>query len=187
MSRDELRACMQLKDRNEAGAADIAQRQERMKNERDALADAPDSAAAARARLEPQLKAVEQADALVREHGKAVQDWNERMADFESKSKDMRNADRRRIVLKQERAALEAAEQPLVADRNEKVAAYERAVKDVNDKIGQHAARSSDWNKRNEELAAAEDRLNDARHKWTAECGDRRFREEDEIAIKAGK
>jgi hypothetical protein len=187
MTKDELRACTQLKASNDAGTAEIARRQELMSKERSDLAAAPDPAGSAKAEVEQQLKAVEQADAAVREHAKAVEDWNTRMAEFEAKSKDMRNADRRRTVLRQEQLALKAAEQKLVTDRNEKVAVYERGVTAANEAINNNAGRNADWNKRNEELAAAEDRLLDARHKWATECSNRRFREEDEIAIKAGK
>ena len=168
----------------------------RCRRERAELINAPAPVSAdPKVEVEPFLKAAQDADAKVREHAKAVQEWNDRMAEFEAKSKDMRNADRRRTVLKQEQLALKASEGPLVATQRDAIAAYERAVADYNKKIesGRGAGgadvntRNADWNKRNAELVQVEDRLNAARRKWTSECGNRRFREDDETAIKAGK
>jgi len=187
MSKEELRACMALKASNDKGSLEMERRRAELDKEREQLANAPDSGAAVRAAVEEKMKAVQELDAALDAHGKAVQDWNERMADFEKRSKDMRNADRRRQVLKQEQYALKANEEKLMAERKEKVAAYEAAVKDANDKIAQGGKQNADWNARNEQLTAAEQDLLDARRKWASECGDRRFREEDEIAIKAGK
>lgn len=187
LSKEELRACMALKASNDKGGLEMERRRVELDKERDELANAPDSGDAARAAVAEKLNAVKEADAALDAHAKAVEDWNERMADFEKRSKDMRNADRRRQVLKQEQFALKANEEKLMAERKEKVAVYEAAVKDANDKIAQGGKRNADWNARNEQLADAEQDLLDARHKWASECGDRRFREEDEIAIKAGK
>lgn len=187
MTRDELRACMTLKESNERSTAELDRRRTAIDKERAELANAPDSSTAIRAAVDEKLKAVQQADAAFGEHAKAIEDWNERMADFEKRSKDMRNADRRRQVLKQEQFALKANGDKLQAERDAKVAAYEASVKEANEKIAQGADRNSDWNKRNDQLTDDEQDLLDSRRKWASECGDRRFREEDEIAIKAGK
>lgn len=187
MTKDELRTCMRLKESNDSGMAEIERRQAQLDKEREELANAPDSSAGIRAAVDEKLAAVKQADAAYGEHGKAIQDWNERMAAFEARAKDMRNADRRREVLRQEHIALKATETRLLAERNEKVALYEAAVKEANEKLSQPSGRNAEWNKRSEALAADEQALLDSRRKWASECGDRRFREDDEAAIRAGK
>lgn len=187
LTRDELRACMRLKDSNDAGTAGIERRQAELDTEREALASAPDAGAAVRAAVEEKRKAVQEADAAYAAYGKTVEDWNTRMAEFEARAKDMRNADRRRIVLKQEQAALKLDEQKLVGERNAAIAAYETAVKEANEKLAQGGQGNAAWNKKSEALAADEQALLDARRKWATECGARRFREDDETAIKAGK
>lgn len=187
MSKEELRACMALKASNDKGSLEMERRRAELDKEREQLANAPDSGTALRAAVAEKLKAVQDLDAALDAHRKTVEDWNERMADFEKRSKDMRNADRRRQVLKQEQFALRANEEKLMAERQDKVAAYEASVQEANHRISQGGQRNADWNARNEQLGAAEQDLLDARHKWASECGDRRFREEDEIAIKAGK
>lgn len=187
MSRDELRACMKLKESNIARTTEIEQRNEQNRKEKQELLQAPDNAQAVRANVELRLEAVKQADALVREHGKAVEDWNERMAEFEKKSKDMRNERQRRQTMKDERYELKAKDEKLISDRAEKIAAYERAVTEANEKINQRAKLNEAWNKRNQELADDEDKLVEARDKWMTECSRRRYLEDDEKLIKAGK
>lgn len=189
MSKEELRACMALKDSNDRGAVDLERRQEQMSKERSELASAPETASPdPKVDVDPFRKAAEEADAKIREHAKAVRDWNERMTEFETKAKNMlHGADRARTALKREQAALTAAEPQLLANQTATIAAYERAVADYNKKVEQRGSRNVDWNKRNTELLAVQERLNESQRKWTAECGNRRFREDDETAIKAGK
>lgn len=187
MTKDELRACMRLKESNDSGMTDMERRRTALDKEREELANAPDSSAAIRAVPDQKLAELKQADASYAAHGKAIQDWNDRMAEFEARAKDMRNADRRREVLRQEHLALKATEAKLLAERNDKVAAYEASVKEANDKLAQSPNRNAEWNKRSEALASEEQALLESRRKWATECGDRRFREDDEAAIKAGK
>jgi hypothetical protein len=187
LTRDELRACMRLKESNEAGTTEIERRQAQLDQEREALVNAPDAGAGVRAAVDEKLNAVKQADAAYAAYGKRVADWNARMAEFEARSKDMRNADRRREVLRQEQVALKADEQKLVAERDAAIAAYEASVKEANAKLSQGDGGKAAWNKKSEALAGDEQALLAARRKWATECGDRRFREDDEIAIKAGK
>lgn len=187
MSRDELRACMKLKDSNVARTAEIEQRNEQNRKEKEALLAAPQAAPADRADIDAKLELVKQADALVRENGKAIEAWNARNAEFAEKSKEMRNAARRGQVLREEQFKLKAENEKLVADRAAKVVVYEKAVTDYNAQIGKRSNGNEEWNKKNAQLAADEDLLVAARDKWMAECSDRRFREDDEIAIRAGK
>lgn len=187
MTLDELRTCMKLRESNIASAYDIEKRNEQNHNEKQALLNASDGSKESRAEVDALLEAVKQADTLVREHGKAIEDWNERSVEFEKKAKDMRNERQRRQRLKDERIELKEVDEKLIADRTAKVALYERAVDEVNKKINQRSKLNEAWNKRNEQLADDQDKLVESRNKWTVECSRRRFLEEDEKAIKAGK
>lgn len=185
-TKEELRACMMLKESNIARTADLEKRNEVNRQQKADIMKAPESvAAAAKADVEAKLAIVKEADALVKENAKAISDWNERMAEFEKNSKEMRNADRRRQVLKEERYALKAKDDKLVADRAVKITAYEAAVAAANDGIAARAKAAEDWNKSNDALADEEDRLAEARDKWMAECANRRFLDDDEKEIKA--
>lgn len=187
MTKDELRACMKLQQGNSARKDDIEKRRLALREERSQLAQ-PDAAfTQARARVDAQLERVKQADAAVKSHAVQVEDWTARMTEFEANSKEMRNADRRRIVLRQERADLQAAGQGLTEARAEQVKIYEALVKAANDLRGNQGDRAAEWNKRNDALTDEEDALIDARSTYSADCANRRFREDDEAAIKAGK
>jgi hypothetical protein len=48
-------------------------------------------------------------------------------------------------------------------------------------------ARTVAYNERNKQLVKAGEDLQQERDLWAAECGSRRYREDDEIAIKQGK
>src|SRR6202007_2372630 len=144
-----------------------------------------EASAAAKADVDAKLADVKAGDALVRENSKAISDWNERMADFEKNSKEMRNADRRRQVLKDERYALKAKDDKLVAERGEKIKIYEASVAAANEKIAERAKAGAAWNKSNDALADEEDRLAEARDKWMADCANRRFLDDDEKEIRA--
>lgn len=184
MTKDELRACMTLDNDNEMRTDAIEKRHDALSKERDQLEKAPDDTAPLRAEVDKLLEEVKLADAKVGENAKLIEDWNSRMAEFTKKSKEMRNAARREQVLKQERIKLESANEPLVADRAAKVAAYEKAVETLNQRAGQRSSGSAEWNKRYDALRAEEAELNKSKDKWTSECSNRRFRENDEMAIK---
>lgn len=184
MSKDELRACMTLDQSNETRTDEIEKRHEALSKERDALENKQDDTEPQRAEVDRLLEEVKLADAKVAENAALIEDWNGRMAEFAKKAKEMRNAARREQVLKQERIKLESANEPLVADRAAKVAAYEKAVESLNQRITQRSSGSVEWNKRYEALRAEEAELNKSKDKWTSECSNRRFRENDEMAIK---
>ena len=82
--------------------------------------------------------------------------------------------------MEKERAALEA-------ERERVSAANRQAVDDYNARVATLDARAKSWNERNAQLSDRASKLEDARLDWVTNCADRRYREEDEIAIKAGK
>lgn len=184
MTKDELRACMTLDRDNERRTDEIEKRHEVLSRERDELEKIKDDTGPQRAEIDKLLEEVKQADAKVGENAAGIEDWNNRMAEFTKRKKDMRNAARREQVLKQERLKLEAANEQVLAERGARIAAYEKAVEALNQHTAQRGGASVEWNKRYEALRVEEAELNKSKDKWTAECSNRRFRENDELAIK---
>lgn len=187
MTKDELRACMKLKASNSARVLQLNLQNEQSKKERAELAGSADGSGALRAEAEKQLVIVKAADELVKASNALVTDWNARMAEYELNKKTMRNADRALQRLKNERSELKAKDDVLVADRAAKIAVYEAAVAAANGKISQRSSGNAEWNKKNEAMIAEEASLEEARDKYSEECASRRFKEDDEAAIKAGK
>lgn len=58
---------------------------------------------------------------------------------------------------------------------------------EVNAKVDALNARTAAWNMRNGAIAKRSEDLTQERDLWAAECGSRRYREDDEIAIQQGK
>ena len=48
-------------------------------------------------------------------------------------------------------------------------------------------AKATDWNRRNTAFTAEAQAVNRDREDWVADCGNRRYREEDELAIRRGQ
>jgi hypothetical protein len=189
-TKEELRACIQLKESNNARITELDKRAEESKKERAALAGAPQdngAVTAAKAELEVKVAEFKAADGAVADNTKALKDWEARMLDFEDRSKIMANADRAKKKLSDERDMLKAKEKTLVADRDAKYKVYEAAVAKVNETIGVKGNANAEWNKKNAELIAEQEKLQASRDKWLAECANRRFIDTDEQEIKAGK
>jgi hypothetical protein len=188
-TKEELRACMQLKDANNARIIELDKRAEENRKEKQALLNAPKDtgAADAKAEVESTLAVFKAADALVAANTAALKDWEARKDDFEERSKIMANADRAKKKLMEERDALKAKEAGLVADRDQKYKLYEASVNKANESIGSRGNANADWNKKNAALVEEQEKLQASRDKWFAECANRRFIDTDEKEIKAGK
>lgn len=194
-TKEELRACMMLKESNNARTTELDAKAEQMRKEKQELLKAPppQDLTAEKAAVEAKLNEFKAADAAVGENTKVINAWNDRLADFEQRSKIMANAERERKKLMSEREGLKVKEEKLVAERAVKHAAYEEAVTAINAKItsGATSNANADWNKRNNALADEQERLSADRDRWLADCGNRRFIDDDEREIrkemKAGK
>jgi hypothetical protein len=81
-------------------------------------------------------------------------------------------------------AAEEAAMQSSLATLDH---TSEEAVKAYNQRVQDHGARIDAYNQRNAALSTDATAWQTAQDSWTTNCGDRRYREDDEIAIKRGK
>ncbi len=103
--------------------------------------------------------------------------------------------------LKRDREALGQREKPLDREKAEIVAegesikaaretldrTSEEAIQAFNQRVLDNDARVDDYNKRNAALKADATAWQAASDQWKTQCGDRRYREDDEIAIKRDK
>ena len=65
--------------------------------------------------------------------------------------------------------------------------AYQAGVKAHNERVTVRDAKVTDWNARNAAAVEASVKHQEARTLWLNECANRPYREDDEVAIKAGK
>jgi predicted nucleic acid-binding Zn-ribbon protein len=124
-------------------------------------------------------------NAKYKDYAARVAQWNERAAKVEEmegvrRERERRSLDRERGELQKQQAELEAERVRIETTSNQAVAAY-------NDKAKALEARVDSWNQRNAELTARVNAVNNDRETWQSDCAERRYREDDEIAIKRGE
>lgn len=186
MTRDELRVCMTRQAAINRERDAIEAQQAELTEARKSLSGGADDSASLKAEIAQALTAVRAAEVKVRENNAAIQDWNRRMQELEEAT-GVRNLERRKYDLMDEQKELRARSIAVGAELNDRGAAYEALVKRFNDRAAERDAKVQAWNKRNAELSEASRRVADEREAWAADCAGRRFREEDEQAIQAGK
>lgn len=134
-----------------------------------------------------QRTANDELSAKFKAYGARVEGWNKRVAEFNESKKTGAAADRERKALDEERAAFDKERPLLEADKVTVVASLTDDVKVFNERAVKIDARSADWNRRNNEANDANQASEGDRKTWIATCANRRYREEDETAVRQGK
>jgi|GEM_PF-544901 len=134
-----------------------------------------------------QRQSSDELSAKFKAYGARIEGWNKRVLDFNEAKKTGAAADRERKALDDERAAFEKERPLLDAEKTAVVARVTEDVKVFNERAGKVDARSADWNRRNNEANDANQALEGDRKTWVATCANRRYREDDEAAIRQGK
>jgi len=188
LTRDELRVCL-----NQEG--DIRGRIEKHEALRPAIADEKNAIVALQDALKAELtalqprhkEAVETLNAKNVAHGKRVEAFNESAKAFAASGRSGPAQERARKELNDEQVAINAAAKALDGERVATIERLQSETKAFNDKKAALDTRIAEWNTRNKDWNDANLRLEDERKGWIENCSDRRYREEDETAIKAGK
>jgi chromosome segregation ATPase len=185
MSKDELRACLLRKDAVDKQRGEVTSSNEQLARERDTLQQAGAALRAEGSQIEQRNTAVRGLAERNREHQAKVQDWNARAA----KLKDAPPADQERLLaeLNAEKDALQKSFDSLKAEQTQLTTGFNEQVAAYNARAQEHARSVEALNARATQLSdqsQAEARERDA---WRTSCADRRYREDDEIAIKRGK
>lgn len=186
LTKEELRACMKQQDDLSKQRTDVETRREALNKERDAIQAENES-----------LKAEQ---AAFKDKNAKIKEFNERMAAFSTRVDEYKKnaeelaeeaagpaANRKRRELEKELAAIKKQEVLNKAEGDAIKGTLEADANALNAKVDAQGKRATDWNARgkvlDEETAAYEDKRID----WKLNCGDRRYREDDEKAIRAGK
>lgn len=121
------------------------------------------------------------------ELSRKVADFNDRVARFQDAGRTGPTADRQRSSFESEKTALDNSAQALAADRSAFTAKAEQTLKTYNARVTARDSAASEWNAKNAQAAKVVQTYEADRELWTLECAGRPYREDDEIAIKAGK
>ena len=183
--RDELRVCLKrLEDVNTA-SRELETKRTALDKEKDELTKSGDALKAERADVEVKLAAVREWEGRMRAHGTAIEAFNKRLKETEAAPSKDREALGKELEAERER--LNKARVPLSDDEARLVPAYQNAVKGYNERAQARDAVVADWNSRNRAINDSASKHDEGRSSWLAECANRPYREDDEIAIKKGK
>jgi chromosome segregation ATPase len=192
LTRNELRACMKTQDTLKSGRSDLESERAALDREKAELVQAGDALRAERTALERQRnETVSAYNAKVANREARMTAWNQRNAALaemvRSKKGDKAEMERERADLEREKAELIQLDEALKAEAPQIESTSSQAVAAYNAKATANDQKVEDWNKRS---AAGVERANAWRadnDNWKRDCADRPYREDDEIAIKAGK
>ncbi|MFO1338106.1 MAG: hypothetical protein U1F53_07690 [Burkholderiaceae bacterium] len=186
LTREELRVCMKQQDELASKRTDLEARRAALNQERDAI--------------QAENQAIQTEQASLKDRNSKVKEYNDKLSAFAARvdayNKGMEElqemragpfADRRRKELDKEQAELKRIDAANKAEGAQMQAGMEGQVNALNARVDAQGKKATDWNARSktldEEAAAYEDKRID----WKLECGNRRYKEDDEKAIKAGK
>lgn len=186
MTKEELRACMKQQDDLAAQRTGLEVRREALNKERDAI--------------QVDNEALKAEQGAFKEKNAKIKEFNERMAAFALRVDEYKkNADelaeepagpaanRKRRELEKELAAIKKQEILNKTEGDGIRGSLEADASALNAKVDAQGKRAGDWNTRSKALEDEAIAYEDRRVDWKLNCGDRRYREDDEKAIRAGK
>lgn len=185
MTKDELRACFARREDLNANAKKVDADRAQLDAERAEVLKEGDAVKTDRDEIDKRLAAVREWEGRVKAHGLAIEAFNKRMAEANEAPANKQRA--MADELKASREELEKAGAQLKADEAAVVPPYQNAVKAYNDRAAGRDGKVTTWNDRNAAALKATESHQEARQAWVTECANRPYREDDEIAIKAGK
>jgi chromosome segregation ATPase len=187
LTMEELRACFKQRDLLQDRLKTTDAARAGMDNERAAIGKEQETLKAERETMGGLKGAVDDLNNKTREFQAQVDAWQKKVAEFNEKGGSGRSVDRQRDELNKENEALVKRQNELQAERTALTARSEQVVKDFNARAAALDQRVASWNERNNKMNREGEALTVERETWVAECGDRRYREDDEKAILSGK
>jgi chromosome segregation ATPase len=190
LTRDELRACFAQEDALKKKLAAQEAARAPLEQDKKVIAEEQSAMRAERAKLQGG-----ELPAAIAAFTTRSNTFNERRMRWEARLKEFNDAGRsakteerdaleaERLELEKERTALEAERTRLQAQQDERA----QGTQAFNVRVKALDARVDEWNKRSHAWNDANVALEAERGEWVTNCGNRRYREEDEIAIRSGK
>ncbi|MCM0609550.1 MAG: hypothetical protein KA711_11265 [Ideonella sp. WA131b] len=187
LTRDELRACLGQEESIRLRIAEHQQARAPLDREREGIAAQQEALRAERTQVDAASARVTEFRGRMEAHAARVVAWNRDIEAFNARPPAGPAGERERLRLNTEREALQKAQTELEAERGSITADSEKIIAAFNAKARQLDAAIADWNQRNNAWNQTGAKLEEERKGWVTSCADRRYREDDEIAIKAGR
>ncbi|MBX3638716.1 MAG: hypothetical protein KF683_25365 [Rubrivivax sp.] len=187
LTRDELRACLQREESIRTRIAEVEVARQPLDREKETIAVEQEALRTERAAIDERRRLVEEFGARMKVYGDRVADWNARVKDFNDADRKGGAADRQRTRLNKEREDLEKERLALEAEKVQLNASNEEIIRAYNAKASALETRIAAWNDRNRRWNDDSVLVEAERKDWVNGCSNRRYREEDELAIKRGR
>jgi hypothetical protein len=185
LSRDELRVCLKRLDGVNVSNKDLEQRRVALDAEKTEIAKGGEVLKAELSDVNEKLAAVREWEGRSVKHASEVEAFNARMKALDEMSRSQREAALAELNVDRER--LTKARATLDTDVARVLPVYQDAAKAYNQHAAARDATIGSWNDRNKALNDDALKLDEERQSWLIECANRPYREDDELAIKAGK
>lgn len=186
MTKEELRACMKQQDDLAKGRTDLEVRREALNKERDAIQAENEALKTEQSSFKDRSSKVKEYNDRMTAFAARVDAYNAAMAEL-AEMKAGPFADRRRRELDKEKQELARIDAQQKSEGANMQTGMQQEVAALNARVDAQGKRATDWNTRSKALDAEATAYEDKRVDWKLECGDRRYREDDEKAIRAGK
>lgn len=186
MTKEELRACMKQQDDLARQRTDLEARREAINKEREAIQAESAALKADQASAADRNAKVKEVNERMDAYAARVNAYNQAMTELSTMNAGP-FADRKRRELAKEKQELTRLEAEHKAEGDTAKAGLEKDVNALNARVDAQNKRATDWNARNKALEGEANAYEDKRIDWKLSCGDRRYREDDEKAIRAGK
>ncbi len=187
LSRDELRACLKQEESIRTRLAEHQARRAPIDEARQGISAQQEALRNERAQVDTVAAKVQAFRAKMEAHAARVAKWNTDAESYNARPPAGSVGERERQRINTERTALQTAQTELEAERKTMTEENEKVVAAFNVKAKEVEAAVAAWNERNQAWNDAGLRLEDERKGWVSSCADRRYREDDENAIRAGK
>jgi predicted nucleic acid-binding Zn-ribbon protein len=187
LTREELRVCLSQEESIRTRMAGLESKRGPLDREKEVLVADKVRVTEDRGEMEGAKQQAEAVNTRTKDYASRVDAWNKLAADVAANGRQGAAGERQRSEVNRKREELERELKDVESERKKVEEGSLAAVNNYNARVAAYQARADDWNKRNAEVNDGARALEEERRKWIAECGDRRYREDDENAIRRGK
>lgn len=192
LTRDELRACMKMEadmksggDTLERDKAELEQQKAALQQDGEALKSAKDEVMRKRQEAGAGFRAKAEA------HAQRVQEFNRKTAELAEVEKQSHlsanRAQRMRRELEAEQAQIKSDDDALRKEMDALNRGNADEANALNARVAQYEQSVRSWNERNDAFTARVNQRRAAEDRWSAECADRPYAQNDETAIQQGR
>lgn len=185
MGFNELKACIVQQEELKGRRVALESQRSALDSERAAIDQEAQTVRAEQQVLAQRNAEVKAFNEKLKAYSEKVKAFNEKAEELRTGAASERTKERAEKELEREQRALqaEAAADKVTGDKL--MADMKAFVEKINVKADAQAAKATDWNARSKALEDNFVKYEDNRVDWRANCGDRRYREEDEKLIRS--